>query len=97
MILSSSYTINPHPPPPPSYLGVPIARRAWYASIGHWDFPYSARVECKYTSMPNLNPLQMFRFIHVSITVVPVTNRTHLVRRRRIISPMPTVQNPGSS
>ena len=43
--------------------------------------------------MPTPNNEQMFRFMQAYVAVEPVSNRTHLERRREIISPMPTGQN----
>ena len=76
-------------------MAAPIIRRAWYAINGNWELLYYARVACTDPSMTDTKMVQMLRFTHAYVTIVPVTNRTQLARRQWIISSISTEWTPG--
>ena len=92
---SSSSSSSPFPAPLIIFsLAAPPSRRSWSAASGHQYLIYSSRVVCTAPSMSATNQAQRLMLPQASVSVYHVTSRTHLVRRRQIISPMLTRQTP---
>ena len=79
----------------PSSLTALLSSRAWYDSSGHQGFLYYARVLYTYHSMTAPNLAHRFRLPQASVSVVPVTTRTHLDMSRWIISSLSTGKTLG--